>query len=398
MSQTSDGRKSAREVARTEPVGSLLRPPALKELFQRIYGGHHSHVATFLVDEEREAWAQLQRLADEAIRDVVKRQIDIGLDVVTDGELRRAHFVNSLFDGLGGIVENPEVEDSPRGFTPPPDPQTAERLRLVSNPLVGESQFLSSITDHPWKVTLPAASNFYATQYSSGAYGSRDEFVGHVVELSRELVGGAVGAGARYVQFDYPLYPALCDVQKRAELVEGLGEDAESLLGKALAADNAVLEGLPAGVTSGLHLCRGNFRSRWWAQGSLEPVAERMFGELRYDRLLIEWEDTEREGDYSALRYVPEDGPIVVMGVVSSKLPELESDEEILRRMEDAARYLDISRLAISPQCGFASVWYGNELSEDDQWRKLELVTRTANKIWAGPQAPLPRPSLRAAP
>jgi methionine synthase II (cobalamin-independent) len=164
--------------------------------------------------------------------------------------------------------------------------------------------------------------------------------------------------------------------------VGALGEDERSLLSKALAADNAVLEGLPAGVTSGLHLCRGNFRSRWWAQGSLEPVAERMFGELGYDRLLVEWEDTERQGDYSPLRFVPEDGPIVVMGVVSSKLPELESDDEILRRMEAAARYLDISRLAISPQCGFASVWYGNELSEDDQWRKLELVTRTANKIW----------------
>jgi len=381
MSET-NGAQSVRDVARAEPVGSLLRPPEIKELFQQIYAAHDSHVAVFLADKERESWAQLQRLADQAIRDTVKRQIEIGLDVVTDGEIRRAHFVNSLFDGLGGIVENPEYEDSERGFSPPPDPQAAERLRLVSNPLVGESEFLSSITTHPWKITLPAASNFYATQYSSAAYSSRDEFVGHVVELSRELVAGAVGAGARYVQFDYPLYPALCDAEKQAELVGALGEDAEALLGKALAADNAVLEGLPAGVTSGLHLCRGNFRSRWWAQGSLEPVAERMFGELRYDRLLVEWEDTEREGDYSALRFVPEDGPIVAMGVVSSKVPELESDEEILRRMDDAAQYLDMSRLAISPQCGFASVWYGNDLTEDDQWRKLELVTRTANKIW----------------
>jgi 5-methyltetrahydropteroyltriglutamate--homocysteine methyltransferase len=379
--QMSDGTGMA-SIPRTEPVGSLLRPPALKELFEQIYAGHDSHVAVFLADEERESWAQLQRLADDAIRDVVSRQIEIGLAVVTDGELRRAHFVNSLFDGLGGIVENPDFEDNERGFTPPPDPQAAQRLRLVRNPLVAESEFLASITSHPWKVTLPAASNFYATQYSSGAYGSREEFVGHVVELSRELVRGAVEAGARYVQFDYPLYPALCDPEKRAELVGALGEAAESLLAKALVADNAVLEGLPAGVTSGLHLCRGNFRSRWWAQGSLEPVAERMFGELRYDRLLVEWEDTERQGDYSALRFVPEDGPVVVMGVVSSKLPELESDDEILRRMEAAARYLDIGRLAISPQCGFASVWYGNELSEDDQWRKLELVTRTANKIW----------------
>jgi 5-methyltetrahydropteroyltriglutamate--homocysteine methyltransferase len=381
MSQMSDATRVS-AVPRAEPVGSLLRPHPLKDLFERIYANHDSHVAVFLADEERKSWAQLQRLADDAISDAVQRQVEIGLDVITDGEMRRAHFVNSLFDGLDGIVENPESEDDERGFTPPPDPQAAERLRLVGNPLVEESKFLASLTDHPWKVTLPAASNFYATQYGSGAYGSRDEFVGHVVELSRELVRGAVEAGARYVQFDYPLYPTLCDPEKRAELVSALGEDQESLLSKALAADNAVLEGLPAAVTSGLHLCRGNFRSRWWAQGSLEPVAERMFGELRYDRLLVEWEDIERQGDYSPLRFVPADGPIVVMGVISSKLPELESDDEILRRMEAAARYLDISRLAISPQCGFASVWYGNELSEDDQWRKLELVTRTANKIW----------------
>ncbi len=371
---------------RAEPVGSLLRPAPLKQMFERIFARHSSHAVQLLNDEERAQLEELETLAEQAIREAVARQLSIGLDVVTDGEMRRAHYVNSLFDALGGLGENeqPEHFAGGEGVAPPPEPTAQQPLRIVDNPLAREVTFLRELTDHASKVTIQAPSSFYfpASSYSSGAYGSRDEFVGHVVELSRELVGGAVGAGARYVQFDYPLYPALCDVQKRAELVEGLGEDAESLLGKALAADNAVLEGLPAGVTSGLHLCRGNFRSRWWAQGSLEPVAERMFGELRYDRLLIEWEDTEREGDYSALRYVPEDGPIVVMGVVSSKLPELESDEEILRRMEDAARYLDISRLAISPQCGFASVWYGNELSEDDQWRKLELVTRTANKIW----------------
>jgi 5-methyltetrahydropteroyltriglutamate--homocysteine methyltransferase len=371
---------------RAEPVGSLLRPAPLKEMFERIFSSHSSHAVQVLDDVEREQLEQLEVLAEEAIRDAVARQISIGLDVITDGEMRRAHYVNSLFDALGGLGENeqPEYFAGGEGVAPPPEPTARQQLSIVDNPLARETAFLRELTDHPSKVTIQAPSSFYfpSSSYDSGVYGSRDEFVGHVVELSRELVGGAVGAGARYVQFDYPLYPALCDEEKRAELVAGLGEDAGSLLSKALAADNAVLEGLPASVTTGLHLCRGNFRSRWWAQGSLEPVAERMFGELRYDRLLVEWEDTEREGDYSALRFVPADGPVVVMGVVSSKVAELEPDEEILRRMDDASRYLDIDRLALSPQCGFASVWYGNELTEDEQWRKLELVTRTANKIW----------------
>src|SRR6185437_1275346 len=371
---------------RAEPVGSLLRPAPLKRLFEEIFSAHSSHAVQVLTDEERGRLEELESVAEEAIREAVNRQLSIGLDVVTDGEMRRAHYVNSLFDAFGGLGENeqPEYFAGDEGVAPPPEPTAQQPLHIVDNPLAREIAFVRTLTDHPSKVTIQAPSSFYfpASSYSSGAYGSREEFVGHVVELSRELVRGAVEAGARYVQFDYPLYPALCDPEKRAELVGALGEDAESLLAKALVADNAVLEGLPAGVTSGLHLCRGNFRSRWWAQGSLEPVAERMFGELRYDRLLVEWEDTERQGDYSALRFVPEDGPVVVMGVVSSKLPELESDDEILRRMEAAARYLDIGRLAISPQCGFASVSYGNELSEDDQWRKLELVTRTANKIW----------------
>src|SRR6185312_5084565 len=323
---------------RAEPVGSLLRPAPLKRLFEEIFSAHSSHAVQVLTDEERGRLEELESVAEEAIREAVNRQLSIGLDVVTDGEMRRAHYVNSLFDAFGGLGENeqPEYFAGDEGVAPPPEPTAQQPLHIVDNPLAREIAFVRTLTDHPSKVTIQAPSSFYfpASSYSSGAYGSREEFVGHVVELSRELVRGAVEAGARYVQFDYPLYPALCDPEKRAELVGALGEAAESLLAKALVADNAVLE------------------------------------------------DTERQGDYSALRFVPEDGPVVVMGVVSSKLPELESDDEILRRMEAAARYLDIGRLAISPQCGFASVWYGNELSEDDQWRKLELVTRTANKIW----------------
>jgi 5-methyltetrahydropteroyltriglutamate--homocysteine methyltransferase len=376
--------RAPRQPPRSEPVGSLLRPPALKELFDQAYSQHESHVARFLDEKERATLETLQRVADDEIRRVVQRQVDLGLDVITDGELRRAHFVNSLFDAVEGIAESP-IRDYFTGddkIAPPSDPLAVQRLRIVSNPLVDEYRYTRTITDHPCKVTIPAASNFYQLQYPIDAYGSREAFVAHMAELTRTLVQDAVQAGVRYVQFDYPLYPTLSDPERSAELVDGLGVDWDTLLANAIAADNATLEGLPEDVTAAVHICRGNYRSRWWAKGSLEPVAERMFNELGFGRFLIEWEDTTREGDYSPLRHVPSDGPIIVMGLVNTKVPAVESEDDILDRLDHAARYLDIDRLALSPQCGFASVWHGNELDEDAQWRKLEVVVDVADRVW----------------
>jgi methionine synthase II (cobalamin-independent) len=373
-----------RSEPRAETVGSLLRPAPLKQLFERIYGHHDSHVRTLLSDEERALAARLDELASEEIVKALRRQEEIGLDVVTDGEMRRAHFVNSLFDSLYGLAENPEkyyfagAED----IAPPSDPRVVARLEIAENPLVVEVSFLRRHATRPFKVTVPAPSNFYMLDYPRDVYASREDFIGHFVDLLGELVTDAVGAGLDYVQFDFPLYPALADPEKRVELEAALGEPGDALLDRAIAADNAVLAKIPDGITTGLHMCRGNFRSRWWAQGSLEPVAEQMFSELRYDRLLIEWEDVEREGDYRPLRFVPSPGPVVVMGLVSSKLPALESDDDIARRIDAAAQHLDLGQLALSPQCGFASVWHGNELSEEDQWSKLELVTRVADRAW----------------
>jgi 5-methyltetrahydropteroyltriglutamate--homocysteine methyltransferase len=349
-----------------------------------MFAEHSSHARPLLGEHEREALAELDLLADEAIRDAVSRQIDAGLDVVTDGEMRRAHFVNSLFDAVEGIADNPVEDhfDAAAEIGPPPDPLATERLRIVDNPMAREIAFLREITDWPAKVAIPAVSNFYMLQYDTGAYPSREEFVTHMGELTTTLVNGAIEAGARYIQYDFPLYPALADPDKRADLEVGLGIGAEELLGKAIAADNAALAALPAGVTSAVHICRGNFRSRWWARGSLEPVAERMFNELRFDRFLIEWEDTGREGGYDALRFLPDGGPVVVMGIVSSKVANLESDDEIMRRMHAAASFAPLEQLALSPQCGFASVWHGNELGEEAQWRKLELVGRVADRVW----------------
>ena len=379
-----DRERTPRRPARAEPVGSLLRPEPIKRMFERAFAQHESHVARLLDERERAELAELDALADAAVRAAIGRQIEAGMDVVTDGELRRAHFVNSLFDAVEGIADNPEKDyfagDDEVG--PPPDPVAAERLRIIDNPMARESAFLRACTAFPSKVAIPAISNYYMVQYRTGPYASRDDYVAHMGELTASLVLGAIETGADYIQFDFPLYPALADPDKRAELEQGLGLDAATILERAIAADNAVLEGLPAGVTTAVHMCRGNYRSRWWARGSLDTVAERMFNELRFDRFLVEWEDTEREGDYAALRFVPTPGPVVVMGVVSSKVGELESDAEILRRMDQAASYLDTAQLAVSPQCGFASVWHGNDITEDMQWRKLDLVGRVADTIW----------------
>lgn len=378
-----------RNPPRAESVGSLLRPPALKSLFERAYSRHVSHVARFLDAEERTLATQLETIADTAIRDAVNRQINAGLDVVTDGEMRRAHFANSLFDALGGIAENPAhyeyfAGDDP--VAPPPEPLALERMWLVENPLIKEITFLESVTDYPYKVTIlaPSAALYASVEFNEDVYPTRDAFVAHTVELLREIALGAVDAGARYVQFDFPLYPGLVDPDKSDDLLQAAGKDQDSLLSDALAADRAVVQGLPADVTVALHICRGNFRSQWWSKGSLEPVAERMFNELPFHRFLIEWEDTDREGDYRPLRFVPRNGPTVVMGVVSSKVPDLEREDEIMRRMDAAATYLDYDQLALSPQCGFASVWYGNKVSEEVQWAKLELIGRVAERIWGG--------------
>jgi 5-methyltetrahydropteroyltriglutamate--homocysteine methyltransferase len=212
-------------------------------------------------------------------------------------------------------------------------------------------------------------------------YASHEELLEDTLAIQRELIAEAIGAGARYVQLDFPNYVQLIDAGAREHAIVRQGIDPEEFLDKALDLDRRVIEGFPADVTFGLHICRGNYRSMWIYQGSLEPVADRIFNELPYDVFLVEWDEPERAGDYSALRHLPP-GPIVALGIVSSKHPPVESREQLVREIEQAARHADIGQLAISPQCGFASVSDGNELSADDQWRKLEVVARTADEVW----------------
>jgi methionine synthase II (cobalamin-independent) len=371
---------------RAEVVGSLLRPPRLKQAVEAFYEAGHSAV---LEEERAKDRSALRAVEDEAIREVVRRQIDLGLDVVSDGEYRRWMFMNSFYDAVSGVRTGKTVRfRNDRGDEVKLNVhEIVGRLRAVSSPGADEAAFLTSVADgHPFKVTFPAASIF-AHPFTTvagpdgGGYDSADEFLAHAIEIERSLVADAVAAGAAYIQFDFPLYPYLVDPAWIARFAEG-GHAVDDLVERALAADREVLHGIPAGVRTGLHICRGNFRSSWMCEGSLEPVAERVFGELPYDSFLVEWDDLGRDGGFEPIRFV-RDGSIMVLGIISTKTAELEHEDDLLRRMYEAAGIAGgLDRLAISPQCGFASVMVGNETDEDAQWRKLELVARVADRLW----------------
>ncbi len=375
-----------RRPARAEVVGSLLRPPKLRAAVEEFYEPGHSAV---LSDERAKDRSQLERLENEAIDDAVRRQIDLGLDVVTDGEFRRWMFLNSFYDAVEGIrTDNVVTFHNARGEDVPLSVhEVVDRLRPIDSPAAREASYLAGSTEgFPFKVTFPAASIFghpftWKLGITDVAYGSLQEFVDHAIEIERGLVADAIAAGARYVQFDFPLYVYVSDPVWRARFGER-GPDMGELLDAAIAADQAVLEGIPEGVTTALHICRGNFRSSWMCEGSLEPVAERVFGELPYDAFLVEWDDQGRDGGFEPIRFLRK-GSTMVMGLISTKTPVLEDEDDLVRRMEEAVSIVGgLDRLAISPQCGFASVMVGNEIDEDTQWRKLELVSRVADRLW----------------
>ncbi|HEY6567387.1 MAG TPA: 5-methyltetrahydropteroyltriglutamate--homocysteine S-methyltransferase [Actinomycetota bacterium] len=375
-----------RQPARAETVGSLLRPAPLRTAVDAFYAPGHSAA----LDEERARdRTALTAVEDDAILDVVQRQIDCGLDVVTDGEFRRWMFMNSFYDAVSGVrtgktvsFRNDRGEDVELHIH-----EIVDRLQPVDSPGAREAAFMKEVVGaHPFKVTFPAASIFThpfttVADPRGNGYGSLAEFVAHAIEIERGLVADAVAAGARYVQFDFPLYPYLVD-PAWIERFHEAGVDVGDVLDAAIAADLAVLEGIPDEVTTGLHICRGNYRSSWMCEGSLEPVAERVFGELAYDSFLVEWDDEGRDGGFGSLRHLRE-GSTMVMGILNSKTPQLEDEDDLVRRMEEAASYSGgMDRLAISPQCGFASVMVGNDTNEDAQWRKLELVGTVADRLW----------------
>lgn len=321
---------------------------------------------------------------------VVQRQIDAGLDVVTDGELRRTSFLSSFYDAVEGLAA-PEtrmvVHDDDgnvvyEGFN---DPVVAARLHKAFSPASDEATYMRSLTGFPFKITLPAPSGYFLdfVPIMNASYASRLELVEDATEITKILVAEAIAAGARWIQFDFPVYPALVatETSEWGTMLTGVETSGDWLLEKALAVDAAVTDGIPDGVTVALHLCRGNLPGGFWS-GSLDPIAERILSELPHQRFLFEWEDVAREGDYAPIKYLPK-GKVMAMGVVSTKTPVLETEDEIVRRIDEAATYLEVDQLALCPQCGFASL-FGDKLveAEDAQWRKLELIGAVADRVW----------------
>ena len=378
--------QSQKPIPRAEQVGSLKRSARLIAANEAVYAP--GHVAIEGAERARGLEA-LYEVAAEETRRVVQRQLELGLDVVSDGEFRRYMFLNSLFDGITGFsseVAKARFRAADGSVIEWNMQYVVDRLQQVDSPAQREAAFMASLTDQLYKVTFPAGS-FLALPYNfkrelnGHAYASLRDLVEHVVQIERKMIDDAVAAGCRYVQLDFPVYPFLCDPDWCARMKQH-GFDWQETLELGLWADREIIKGLPTHVRTGIHVCRGNNQSRHVAEGPLDAVAEAMFS-LPYDSFLIEWEDKERMGDYAALRRVPEGDSVVVLGLLSSKYGRLETKAQLLKELDEAARELAPERLAISPQCGFASTLKGNLVSEDDQWSKLELVVKTARRYWS---------------
>jgi 5-methyltetrahydropteroyltriglutamate--homocysteine methyltransferase len=356
---------------RSDVVGSLLRPPALVEAREAFEAG-------------RLTPAEFKRVEDQAVDDAVALQEAAGLDVITDGEQRRyaffGHLVESLegWDTLGGwaIAFRNEAGEELRFRRP----VVVERLRWRHSMCAEEWSYLRARSRRRLKVTLVStqqAAAYYDPDRSGGAYPTRDAYLADIVDVTRREVQELVRLGCTYVQIDAPQYAALLDPALR-EGYRRRGSDPDQLIDACIEMDNAVIGGHP-GITFGLHICRGNNQSMFYASGGYEPIA-RVFRRAGFQRFLLEYDD-ERSGGFEPLRAVPDDR-VVVLGLVTTKKPRLESVEELGARIEDASRFIPLERLALSPQCGFASTMAGNRVSPEDQRRKLHRVAETARRVW----------------
>ena len=376
----------APKIPRAEQVGSLKRSERLIAANEAVYAPGHVAIEA---SERTRGLDELYAVAEEEIRRVVQRQIDIGMDVISDGEFRRYMFLNSLFDGITGFsseVAKARFKASDGSVIEWNMQYVTDRLEQVDSPAAQEAKFMSSLTDKPFKVTFPAGSFLalpynYKPEINGHAYGSHRELLEHVVAIEKKMIADVIEAGCRYVQLDFPVYPFLCDPDWCARM-EGHGYDWNETLELAAWADAEVVKDIPKHVRKGMHVCRGNNQGRYVAEGPLDPVAEKLFS-LPYDSFLIEWEDPKRMGGFSALSKVPAGDSVVVLGIVSSKLARMETEDQLLGQLDEASKLLPAERLALSPQCGFASTLKGNLVTEDDQWRKLELVVNTARKFWS---------------
>jgi 5-methyltetrahydropteroyltriglutamate--homocysteine methyltransferase len=325
---------------------------------------------------------------DQHIRDVVRKQEALGLKSITDGEFRRTYFHIDFLERLQGVTVSGGIDVKFRSqhgevnFAPPRLSVTG-KLRHVEDIQKADFEFLRSVTSQTPKVSIPSPTMVHfrggRKAIDIDAYPDLDEFFSDLARCYRGEIDSLYRAGCRYLQLDDTNLAYLCDPKLRAG-AKDRGDDPDALPHAYAALINSVIDGRPDDLTVAVHLCRGNFRSAWVAEGSYEPVAEVLFNELNVDAYFLEYDD-ERSGDFAPLRFVP-DRKTVVLGLVTTKLADLESPRELMRRIEEAARYVPLDHLCLSPQCGFSSTVEGNQITEEDQWAKLELVSQVALEVW----------------
>ncbi len=358
---------------RADHVGSLLRPAALKAARAQREKGEISA-------------EELKAVEDREIVEVIRKQEEIGLESVTDGEFRRAFWNYDFLSRLDG-VEAYLGERKIKFQGPQPKPMM---LRVVgklggyrAHPMIDHFKFVAAHAKATPKMTIPSPSSLHF-RYGRDAvpveiYPDMDEFYRDLGESYRKAVGAFADAGCRYLQLDEVNFTYLCDPKLRA-VVADRGEDPERLPHIYAGVINAALSDLPADVTRAMHLCRGNFQSTFVASGGYEPVAEILFNEVAIDAYFMEY-DSERAGGFEPLRFVPK-GKMVVLGLVTSKRGTLEGKDELKRRIEEAAKFVALDQLCLSPQCGFASTEEGNILAEEEQWAKLRRIVEVADEVW----------------
>jgi 5-methyltetrahydropteroyltriglutamate--homocysteine methyltransferase len=382
---------------RAEHIGSFLRPAELLEARRQSPP-----------DPER-----LRALEDAHIKHVLARQKELGFEIFTDGETRRSNFMSDFteavegFDltdatprswdsaGTGASELEPSMATVSGGATAAAGREKTEasrvagivtaKLRQVRRLTGHELSFLMQHSPGAIKMTLPSATQFPAIAFKRGVtdrvYKDHSELLWAIVEITKAEMAQLSREGVSYIQIDAPRYSYYIDPKWREWIRAEMRVEPRELLDESIRADNACLDAArKPGVTLGMHLCRGNNRSHWYAEGGYDAIAETLFGSLNVDRFLLEYDD-ERSGTFAPLRFVPSD-KTVVLGLISTKRPQLESGDELMRKIQQATHYVPLERLALSPHCGFASTMEGNLLTEDEQWAKMRLVIETAHRVW----------------
>jgi 5-methyltetrahydropteroyltriglutamate--homocysteine methyltransferase len=364
---------------RADHVGSFLRPPELLQARAQ------------QVDP-----ARLRALEDQYVLDILAKQQELGFEIFTDGELRRRNFMSNLTDAVEGFDLGAEITRDLAAWGAKGQAQQAHvshvtgivnaKLRAVRSVTANELPFLEKHSPGGIKVLLPSATQFPAISFKRGVtdkvYKDHSALLWDIVEIIKKDLATIASEAVKYIQIDAPRYSYYLDPKWRDWIKKEMGLEPEAALEEAIKADNACFAAArKPGVTLAIHLCRGNNRSHWYAEGGYDAIAEKLFGTLAVDRFVLEYDD-ERAGTFAPLRLVPKD-KIVVLGLITTKKPELEKSDDIVRRIDEAAKYFPLENLTLSPQCGFASTAEGNLLTEDEQWAKMKLVVDTARRVWS---------------